>query len=83
MDGGLAHDTNKIIHDLKKDKILNCIDKKNSFVGCYNSKAAADYWIKKISTNSMYLLTKDSQEKAKQLLKKFGSPLKYQKIEKK
>jgi len=82
FNGGLVHDINKIIHDLKKNKILNCVEKKNSFVGCYNSKIAADYWIKKISTNNMYLLTKDSQEKTRLLLKKFGTPLKYQKIEK-
>ena len=83
FDGDLIHDMNKIINDLKKDKILNYVEKKNSFVACYNSKVVSDFWMKKNSANNMYFLTKRSQEKAKHLLKKFGNPLRYEEIEKK
>ena len=40
-------DLNKVIMDLKRNKILFSIEKKNSFIGCYNSKIVVDFWLKK------------------------------------
>ena len=75
-------DTNKIINDLKKNKILKYVNSRTSFLGCYNSKIVSDFWIKKNLRNKMYFLTKNSKLNAKYLLKKYGTPLKFKKIEK-
>tara|TARA_Y100000590_G_scaffold453710_1_gene599230 strand:- start:70 stop:912 length:843 start_codon:yes stop_codon:yes gene_type:complete len=81
FNGEIETDFNKIIRDLKKNKILFSIENRNSFVGCYNSKIVSDFWIKKNSSNNMYFLTKKSSEKAKILFKKFGYPLTFKKVE--
>ena len=77
----IVMDTNKIINDLKKNKILKYMNNRNSFLGCYNSKIASDFWIKKNLFNKMYFLTKNSKLNVKYLLKKYGTPLKFENIE--
>ncbi len=82
LNKSIVMDTNKIINDLKKNKILKLINTKGSFLGCYNSKIVSDFWIKKNKISKMYFLTKNSKQNAKYLLKKFGNPLKFENIEK-
>lgn len=74
-------DRNKIIHDLKKNKIIKLIKNQNRFLGCYNSKIVSDFWIKKNLDNNMYFLTKNSKSNAKYFLKKYGNPLTFKNIE--
>ena len=56
-------DLNKVIMDLKRNKILFSIEKKNSFIGCYNSKIVVDFWLKKNRLNNLYFLTRSSKKK--------------------
>ena len=77
----IKNDLNKIIMDLKRNKILFSIKKKNSFIGCYNSKFVVDFWLEKNRLNNLYFLTQSSQKKVRNLFKKFGYPLNYKRVE--
>jgi aminoglycoside N3'-acetyltransferase len=74
-------DLEKIKKDLKINRILFSIEKRNSFMGCYNSRAASDFWINKQRLNNLYFLTNSSQKKIKHCFSKFGKPLTYKNTE--